>query len=524
MLTRARRRAGLDHRERGEFPVGNLELRPQRVQAGRLEPLRAPAGKVTARRLFEGAHQIVEGGVAVGVFGEIVPQTRQERLAAHVGDQLLEHGSALGVGDSVEVHLHRRQVRDVGGDRVRGGQLILPVGPRLLHVRECRPGAGVFGRRGLAQHRGEGGERLVQPQVVPPLHGDQIAEPHVRHLVQHGLATALVRGASHLGAEHVILEEGDRARVLHCAGVEFGHEQLVVLAERVRHTEIGVVEAEALLGLGEQPLGVHVLRQRGAAVDAQRDAAVRVGVGVGPLGVRARDQGDEVGAHARGGGEGVPHHRAGRLRVERGAVGDDLPILRRGDGDVVGGLEVRLVEAGEHPLGVGGLELRIQVDLVVGGVDEPVQALAGMRVFAIGLDDQLVALGQAGQGEPLGLVVVADLEGSAVQHRRTHPGRDDVDERLRAGRRGEDDRRAGHERLARAVLGVGRLARQVELDAIVLHADRRGPCDGLLTGEVRCGQGDSFAGRRTCRAGRPHVSGAPAPARCVVRSALATAS
>ena len=44
------------------------------------------------------------------------------------------------------------------------------------------------------------------------------------------------------------------------------------------------------------------------------------------------------------------------------------------------GLQVGLVEAGVHPLGVGGLELRVQVDLAVDRVDEPVQALAGVRV------------------------------------------------------------------------------------------------------------------------------------------------
>ena len=73
----------------------------------------------------------------------------------------------------------------------------------------------------------------------------------------------------------------------------------------------------------------------------------------------------------------------------------------RGDGDVEGGLEVGLVEAGEHPLGVGGLELRVQVHLVVDRVDEAVQALTGVRVEAVGLDDQLVALGQPLSGMPV---------------------------------------------------------------------------------------------------------------------------
>ena len=80
------------------------------------------------------------------------------------------------------------------------------------------------------------GERLVQPEVVPPLHGDEVAEPHVGELVQDRDDAALLDGVGHLGAEHVGLGEGDRARVLHRAGVELRHEELVVLLERVRRS------------------------------------------------------------------------------------------------------------------------------------------------------------------------------------------------------------------------------------------------------------------------------------------------
>ena len=49
-LPGARRRATLAHREPGEPPVGvDVEIRGQGVQAGGLEPLRAPVGQVAAR-------------------------------------------------------------------------------------------------------------------------------------------------------------------------------------------------------------------------------------------------------------------------------------------------------------------------------------------------------------------------------------------------------------------------------------------------------------------------------------------
>ena len=305
-LTGTRRGAALCHREPGELTVGvNVEIRPQRVQPGGFQPLLTPVRQVASGRLLQRGDQIAERGIAERMDPEVVPQPCQELLQTDVGDKLLEHRSAFGVGDAVEVHLDRGQVGDIGGDGVRRRQLILAIRPRLLDRRERRPGLGEFGGLTLAQHRREGRERLVEPQVVPPGHGDQVPEPHVRHLVQHRLGAPLVGSPSDLAAEDVVLEERHRARVFHCAGVELGNEQLIVFAERVRQTKVLVVEAKSLLSLGEQPLGVHVLRQRGPAVDAQRDLPVFVDVGVLPFGIRAGDQRHQIGAHPRSGGKSV---------------------------------------------------------------------------------------------------------------------------------------------------------------------------------------------------------------------------
>ena len=367
--------AVLNDGEAGERArVVDLEVGPDDVDAGGLEPLAAPVGEVATRRLLQRGKQIRERRIAELVRGEVVAQTREEVVDSDIGDELLEHGCALGIGDAVEVDLDGGDVRDVGGNGMRRGQLILAIGPRLLDVGERRPRAGVLGCLRLAQHRCERGEGFVEPQVVPPLHGDQVAEPHVRHLVQDGLGASLVVVVGHARPEDVILEERDGARVLHCACVELRHEELVVLAEGVGDAEVLVVEGESLLGLGEETLGVHELREGRPAVDPQRDRTVVVGVGVCPLRVRPRDQRDEVRAHDRGFGEAV-HSAVDRLGQR---VGDDLPVLGRGHGDRVGRLEIGLVEAGEHPLGVGGLELRVEIDGIVGGIDETVQPLTGV--------------------------------------------------------------------------------------------------------------------------------------------------
>ena len=37
-----------------------------------------------------------------------------------------------------------------------------------------------------------GGKAFIQPDVIPPLHGDQVAEPLVRHLVRYHGANFLI--------------------------------------------------------------------------------------------------------------------------------------------------------------------------------------------------------------------------------------------------------------------------------------------------------------------------------------------
>jgi hypothetical protein len=80
-------------------------------------------------------------------------------------------------------------------------------------------------------------------------------------------------GVGHLAAEDVGLGEGHRAGVLHRARVELRDEELVVLRERVRDAELLLVVGEALAGLVEDVVGVEVLPEALAAVDAERDDA-----------------------------------------------------------------------------------------------------------------------------------------------------------------------------------------------------------------------------------------------------------
>ncbi len=74
-------------------------------------------------------------------------------------------------------------------------------------------------------------------------------------------------------------------------------------------------------------------------------------------------------------------------------------MLGRGDRVLEGALDVGLLEDGEDAARVGHLELAVEVDLAVLGVDEAVEALAGVHVGAVGDDDELVGVLEVRQGD-----------------------------------------------------------------------------------------------------------------------------
>ncbi len=194
--------------------------------------------------------------------------------------------------------------------------------------------------------------------------------------------------------------------------------------------------------------------------------------------IRAGDQRGDVGRDDRCGGEEpeVPL----RLCVgglQPAPVGDARPAGRGDHRQMEDRLEVRLVETGVHPVGVVGLELGVQVDGAVDGVDETVQALAGLRVGAVGHHLQLVDLRQIRQRDPVRRVHLGRVQALAVEGHRADGRGDQFDEggSARLGT-GEAHRRPGRER--------GVADRQIEVHLVGRHVEQPGALTRLVAGEV----------------------------------------
>ena len=384
-----------------------LNLNSQGVHASSLKPLSAPRTHVTAGGALQLNQQVIQNGVAPAVLIEVHLQSSHEVLLANPRDHLTQHRSALRVRNAVEVHLNIGKVTNLRHNRVSRRQLILTVRPGLLRSGEGSPRLlGVAGVLRSSQGRHELSERLVQPQVVPPLHGDQVTEPHVSQLVQNGDSAALTQSLRNLRTEDVSLQVGHAASVLHRTGIELGHEQLIVLLERVRGLELLLVELEALAGQLKHVLSVHERHEGLTGVHTQRNhATLRVGQLAGDLLVGASHNRGNVRRHARGRLE-EPGLRAAAtaflvLNLHLGLVRYNHPVRGHAHDELKLSLQVGLLKDREHAAGIRHLKLRVQVHFTVGGVHETVQTLTGVGVEHLCVNDQGVLSRQVRQLDAL---------------------------------------------------------------------------------------------------------------------------
>ena len=362
---------------------------------------------------------------------KVVGNAGQELVLPHPRAELLEHRAALGVGDAIKVHLNVVEVADVGHDGVRRRQLVLAIRPTLLHGRERGPRFVPLGGFGGGERGGILGKRLVEPEVVPPAHGDEVTKPHVCQLVKDCDDATLAHRVGDFAAENICLGERDTTGVFHGARVELGNKELVVLLERIRHAELVFEELKALASFLKDVVGVKVLGEGCAAVNTERNnATARAGEFTAFNNVGACHESGDVRRDARRGSE----HPRGRplgsgCGSGRAHVAHHMPGSGRGHRELEGGFEVGLLKHGKNSPRVGHFELRIQVDLVVDGVDKTVQAFARVRVGEVGINLEHVCFSQAAQRNPHA-VGRGQRQVDAVECDAVNFARDGIDECL----------------------------------------------------------------------------------------------
>ena len=286
---------------------------------------------------------------------------------------------------SGKVGARRRGVVDRGANGL-GVEQRVEVQRALLGGSELFPERPLGGELGHGVRLHQRGEGLVEPNVVPPDHGHQIAEPLVRQLVRHDAIHALARvdrAVLRIDQQRGVAEE-DRAGVLHTAGLELRYGDEVELRVGIGHAEPLLIPGHGVYGRLQREAAEGPLPHAGE--DAHRHVADEA-----LEHIEAADrQGDEVGGererHRKVPGLVRPELGIERrlLRVVMGGQGvrDHHLLARRGNGEGEGGLHRRLVEAGKGLARVDGLELGEGLGLAVAGLRqvEAAQVMAQRRL------------------------------------------------------------------------------------------------------------------------------------------------
>jgi hypothetical protein len=218
---------------------------PQERHPGLGEEALEGSAQVRARRLAQRVEQVLVGGVAEGVTLHVRAHAVAEDLGPEPAFEHRQHAAALLIRDRVEGVRDVVIARDRLSDATRAGQAVGL--HRVVDTAELRELRLVLGVHGVDRLRGgPGGERLVEPDVVPPGHRHEIPEPHVRQLVGHHVreGAALPLGCRVGVHEQQRLAEGDGADVLHGARLEVRHRDHVELGERIGAAKVGFERLE----------------------------------------------------------------------------------------------------------------------------------------------------------------------------------------------------------------------------------------------------------------------------------------
>ena len=186
--------------------------------------------------------EVIDCCVAPSESVEVALETALETGLSQHEDELFDQGCTFGVGNSVEVVEGDIGVGDWSSDGMSPViSFIFLVAPGFpvseVHVRRFKGGDEGIIDFVKDEMRNKVGKTLVEPEIVPPIHGDEIAEPVMRQLMHEGICKIIVVVLCRVGLKHFFLVVGDKSGIFHGPVGVISNPDLIVFFEGEGHAE-----------------------------------------------------------------------------------------------------------------------------------------------------------------------------------------------------------------------------------------------------------------------------------------------
>jgi hypothetical protein len=129
----------------------------------------------------------------------------------------------------------------------------------------------------LAKTSDESGKSLIEPEIVPPVHGDEISKPLMSQFVHYHILHPGFLFSSGFGLEQNMFSVSNTAHILHRSEIVFGTDDIVHFGVRVRDVYEIIIERESVLSYLEPFFGIslgQILLVGLAAENAEGDFSV----------------------------------------------------------------------------------------------------------------------------------------------------------------------------------------------------------------------------------------------------------
>src|SRR6266550_5496910 len=210
---------------------GNIHLRHAAVT----NPHGRPILKRLSGNMLERAYKIAPFRTGVRMLGEIEAQALPEMIFPEDKGELVENPGSFGINDRAVGGFRVFEIGDVLIDGCCALGRIDPISGRFDGLIEALPDVLVRLYRGQRLISHVLRETLLQPQVVKPAHGGEVAEPLVCQLMKHkDVAIEVVAVRRRRPEENRFLSQKSCSGVFHSAIGKTGNEHHVILGKRER--------------------------------------------------------------------------------------------------------------------------------------------------------------------------------------------------------------------------------------------------------------------------------------------------